>query len=46
MPLGQQDKALAFYQESLRINREIGARQDIATNLNNIAMVYYQTKRW
>jgi tetratricopeptide (TPR) repeat protein len=44
--LGQYDKALEYFQNALAIAEELGRRSDIATYLNNIAMVYAACGRY
>jgi tetratricopeptide (TPR) repeat protein len=37
--LGQYEKAIAYYQQSLKIKEEIGDRQGVAISLHNIGEV-------
>ena len=42
--LGRYEDALRYYEESLKIYRELNIPQDIAMSLNNIGMVYISLK--
>ena len=44
--LGQYEKALQYYEESLKIRMELNVTHDIATTLNNIGNVYSSIDRY